>query len=100
MLAQEFCCSALSYIYILLERLQNFSQEMQQQNISLIFRVHIVWFLPIESWNVSDFPLLWPLFLFWLIALQQQKLNTVFFRGYIDIDNIFQMNINDIGLLV
>lgn len=65
MLAQEFCCSALSYIYILLERLQNLSQEMQQQNISstvnvprLIFRVHIVWFLPIESWNVSDFPLL------------------------------------------
>lgn len=60
----------------------------------LIVRVHIVWFLPIESWNVSDFPLPWPMFLFWLNASQQQKWNTVLFRGYTDIDNIFQINVN------
>lgn len=74
----------------------NSLQEMQHWNIfstvnipHLIVRVHIVWYLAIERWNVSDFPLPWPMFLFWLNASQQQKWNSVLFRGYTDIDNIF-----------
>lgn len=74
----------------------NSLQEMQHWNIfstvnipHLIVRVHIVWYSAIERWNVSDFPLPWPMFLFWLNASQQQKWNSVLFRGYTDIDNIF-----------